>query len=77
MLAIGQGSKKSIEDQVSSMGSTWFLFSGEPAAGRESTMGNTNTESLKISDIDCNSTECAEINNISPEVRGIRSGSIQ
>jgi putative ABC transport system permease protein len=69
MLAIGQGSKKSIQEQVSSMGSNMIIIfpSGQMRGGVQ--MGNTSSKSLTIEDVKAIQNECNTINNISPEVR--------
>ena len=69
MLSIGQGSKKSIQDQVSSMGSNlMFIMPGSQKSGGIQ-MGNTNSQSLTLNDIKYLRVECPSISNVSPEVR--------
>jgi putative ABC transport system permease protein len=69
MLSIGQGSKKSIQDQVSSMGSNlMFIMPGSQKTGGIQ-MGNTNSQSLTLNDIKYLRVECPSISNVSPEVR--------
>ncbi len=69
MLAIGQGSKKSIQDQVSSMGSNMInvMPGGQMFGGVQ--MGNTSMKSLKLADIDAIRAQSTAISRISPEVR--------
>jgi len=69
MLAIGQGSKKSIQDQVSSMGSNMlFVMPGGQAMGGVQ-QGNTNSQSLTLDDIDAIRSQSTAIGKLSPEVR--------
>jgi putative ABC transport system permease protein len=70
MLAIGQGSKKSIQDQVSSMGSNLvFVMPASQAKGGVQ-LGNTSTQSLTLKDVEAISANCPSIVMVSPEVRG-------
>jgi putative ABC transport system permease protein len=69
MLAIGQGSKKSIQDQVSSMGSNMlFIMPGGQFRGGVQ-LGNTSSKSLTIEDMDAIRANSTAITKISPEVR--------
>jgi putative ABC transport system permease protein len=69
MLAIGQGSKKSIQDQVSSMGSNMlFIMPGRQQMGGVQ-MGNTSSKSLTLNDIESIRTQSTAISKVSPEVR--------
>ena len=69
MLAIGQGSKKSIQDQVSGMGSNLvFVMPGTQARGGVQ-MGNSSNQSLTLKDIDAIAANCPSITMVSPEVR--------
>ena len=69
MLAIGQGSKKSIQDQVSSMGSNLvFVMPGSQMRGGVQ-LGNTSTQSLTLKDVDAIRANCNLITMVSPEVR--------
>lgn len=69
MLSIGQGSKKSIQDQVSSMGSNMiFIMPGSQKAGGIQ-MGNTSSQSLTLKDVESLKNECPSISAVSPEVR--------
>jgi putative ABC transport system permease protein len=69
MLAIGQGSKKSIQDQMSSMGSNLvFVVPGSQQKGG-AMMGNSNTQTLTLDDAIAIKNECPDISVVSPEVR--------
>ncbi|HEY5509818.1 MAG TPA: ABC transporter permease [Prolixibacteraceae bacterium] len=69
MLAIGQGSKKSIQDQMSSMGSNLvFIMPGSQQRGGVA-MGNSGAMSLKMTDLEAIKQQCVNISAISPEVR--------
>ncbi len=69
MLAIGQGSKKSIQDQMSSMGTNLiFAMPGSEQRGGVR-MGNSDAQSMKLSDVEAIKKECPAISAVSPEVR--------
>jgi len=69
MLAIGQGSKKSIQDQMSSMGSNLvFIMPGSQQRGGVM-MGNSGSQSLKMEDVVAIQQNCPDIIAVSPEVR--------
>jgi len=69
MLAIGQGSKKSIQDQMSSMGSNLvFIMPGSQQRGGVM-MGNSGSQSLKIADVEAIRLQCPDVVAVSPEVR--------
>jgi putative ABC transport system permease protein len=69
MLAIGQGSKKSIQDQMSSMGSNLvFIMPGSQQRGGVM-MGNSGSQTLKMTDLEAIKQQCVNISAISPEVR--------
>ena len=69
MLAIGQGSKKSIQDQMSSMGSNLvFIMPGSQQRGGVM-MGNSGAMTLKMTDLEAIKQQCVNISAISPEVR--------
>ncbi len=69
MLAIGQGSKKSIQDQMSGMGTNLiFAVPGSEQRGGVR-MGNTNAQNMKLSDVEAIARECSAISAVSPEVR--------
>ncbi len=70
MLAIGQGSKKSITDQISEMGTNLvFVMPGAEQAGgvRQS---NEDSQTLKEDDIQAIIDNCPSVSAVSPEVRG-------
>jgi putative ABC transport system permease protein len=70
MLAIGQGSKKSIQDQVSNMGVNLIMvMPGSQFMGGVQ-KGNTNSKSLTIDDVEAIQQQCSSVSIISPEVRG-------
>ena len=70
MLAIGQGSKKSIEDQISSMGSNMlFVMPGTFRMGGIQ-QGSSTSQKLTLADINAIKTDCDAIAAVSPEVRG-------
>lgn len=69
MLAIGQGSKKSIQDQMSGMGSNLvFIMPGSQQRGGVM-MGNSSSQSLKLADVEAIKQQCQDITAVSPEVR--------
>ncbi len=69
MLAIGQGSKKSIEDQISSMGSNMlFVMPGTMRMGGVQ-QGSSSSQRLTVSDMNAIKTECSAVIAVSPEVR--------
>jgi putative ABC transport system permease protein len=69
MLAIGQGSKKSIQDQISKMGTNLvFAMPGSQQRGGIQ-LGNASAVSLSEKDIIAIQDDCPSISNVSPEVR--------
>lgn len=69
MLAIGQGSKKSIQDQIASMGSNMlFVMPGNMRMGGVQ-QGSSSSQRLTVADINAIRTGCDAIIAISPEVR--------
>ena len=69
MLAIGQGSKKSIEDQISSMGSNMlFVMPGTMRMGGVQ-QGSASSQRLTVADMNAIKTGCDAIVAVSPEVR--------
>jgi len=69
MLAIGQGSKKSIEDQMSGMGTNLiFAMPGSEQRGGVR-LGNSDAQSLKLTDAVAVENDCPAISAVSPEVR--------
>ncbi len=70
MLAIGQGSKKSIEAQIASMGSNMlFVIPGSMRMGGVQ-QGSAASQRLTIADMNAIRTGCDAIIAVSPEVRG-------
>jgi putative ABC transport system permease protein len=68
MLSIGQGSKKSIQNQISEMGSNMiFVMPGSQQRGGVM-MGNSNAKSLTVSDIEKLRKETTKLTVISPQV---------
>ncbi|PKQ62681.1 multidrug ABC transporter substrate-binding protein [Labilibaculum manganireducens] len=69
MLAIGQGSKKSIQSQMSDMGTNliFVMPGGEQKGGVR--MGNSDAQNLKLTDLEFIEKNCPAISAISPEVR--------
>ena len=69
MLAIGQGSKKSIQDQMSGMGTN--LIFAMPGAEQKGgvRMGNSDAKSMKLTDVEAIEKSCPAISDVSPEVR--------
>ncbi len=68
MLAIGQGSKQSIQDQMSDMGTNLILVrpGGEQKGGVR--MGRSDAQTLKLSDVTDIEKNCSAISAISPVV---------
>ncbi len=68
MLSIGQASKQSIQSQISSMGSNMlFVRPGTEQRGGVR-MGNSNAETLTLSDMEKIKSEATKISAISPQV---------
>ena len=68
MLSIGQGSKKSIQDQISEMGSNMvFVMPGSQQRGGVM-MGNSNAKTLTLSDVEKLKKESQYLSAISPQV---------
>jgi putative ABC transport system permease protein len=69
MLAIGQGSKKSIQDQIASMGSNMlFVMPGNMRMGGVQ-QGSSSSQRLTVKDVDAIRVECDAVVAVSPEVR--------
>lgn len=69
MLAIGQGSKKSIQDQMSSMGTNLiFAMPGSEQRGGVQ-MGNTDAQSMTLDDVSAIKKNCPDVSAVTPEVR--------
>jgi putative ABC transport system permease protein len=69
MLAIGQGSKKSIQDQVSSMGSNMIFIMPSMERSGGVRQSNTSSQTLTVEDVNSIVKECPSISMVSPEVR--------
>ena len=69
MLAIGQGSKKSIQDQMSNMGTNLIFAMPGSEQMRGVHLGNSEAQNMNLSDIDVIKRECPDISAVSPEVR--------
>lgn len=69
MLAIGQGSKKSIQDQIASMGSNMlFVMPGNMRMGGVQ-QGSSSSQRLTVKDVAAIRAECDAVVAVSPEVR--------
>lgn len=69
MLAIGQGSKQSIQDEMSQMGTNLiFAMPGSERRGGVQ-MGNSNAQNMKLSDIESIKEKCSAISLVSPQVK--------
>lgn len=69
MLAIGQGSKKSIQDQIASMGSNMlFVMPGNMRMGGVQ-QGSSSSQRLTVKDVAAIKAECDAVVAVSPEVR--------
>jgi len=70
MLAIGEGSKKSIQDQISSMGSNLVMVMPGTQMMGGVQQGSSTSKALDIKDIQAIAAECPSISAVTPEVRG-------
>lgn len=70
MLAIGEGSKKSIQDQISSMGSNLVMVMPGTQMMGGVQQGNSSSKALDIKDVETIKRDCPSIQNVTPEVRG-------
>lgn len=69
MLAIGQGSKKSIQDQIASMGSNMlFVMPGTMRMGGVQ-QGSSTSQRLTVRDVEAIRNECDAVTAVSPELR--------
>jgi putative ABC transport system permease protein len=69
MLAIGQGSRKSIQDQIASMGSNMlFVMPGNMRMGGVQ-QGSSGSQRLTVADVNAIRMECEAVIAVSPEVR--------
>jgi putative ABC transport system permease protein len=72
MVAIGQGSKKSIQDQLSSMGSNMITIrpNSNQVAGGGARLDASTLQSLTLDDIKAIQLQAQYINAVSPAVQG-------
>lgn len=70
MLAIGEGSKKSIQDQISSMGSNLVMVMPGTQMMGGVQQGNSSSKALDIKDVEAIKRDCPSIPEVTPEVRG-------
>jgi putative ABC transport system permease protein len=72
MVAIGQGSKKSIQDQLSSMGSNMITIrpSSNQTPGGGARLDASNVQTLSLDDIKAIQSQAQYINAVSPAVQG-------
>ena len=69
MLAIGEGSKKSIQQQMASMGTNLIQVMPSSMERGGVQLGNTNAESLTLKDVTAIQNSCPDIVAVSPELR--------
>ncbi|MCK9204911.1 MAG: ABC transporter permease [Bacteroidales bacterium] len=69
MLAIGQGSKKSIQDKVSGMGANLIIVMPGSQFRGGVQMGNANSKDLTLEDASAIEKQCPSVSMVSPEVR--------
>lgn len=69
MLAIGQGSKKSIRDQMSSMGTNMIMVMPVSQQRGGIMLGNSSAKNMTIEDVNAIEKECTYVSAVSPEVR--------
>lgn len=69
MLAIGEGSKRSIQEQMSSMGTNLIQVMPTSMERGGVQLGNTNSESLTLKDITAIQNSCPDVVAVSPELR--------
>lgn len=69
MLAIGEGSKKSIANQMSSMGTNLIMVMPASQQRGGVAMGNSNAQSMTLNDIAAIEKDCPALSAVSPEVR--------
>ncbi|QGY42679.1 FtsX-like permease family protein [Maribellus comscasis] len=68
MLSIGEGSKKSIQEEMSSMGTNMIMIRPGSQQRGGVMMGNSDAESLKLSDVEAIEKEAQNISAVSPQV---------
>jgi putative ABC transport system permease protein len=71
MVAIGQGSKKSIQDQLSTMGSNMLTIrpNSNQTAGGGARIDASSVQSLTLDDVKAMQTQAQYINAVSPAVQ--------
>lgn len=69
MLAIGEGSKKNIRDQMSSMGTNMIMIMPNMQRRGGVSLGSSNSMVLKYSDVTALRNESGSLSMVSPEVR--------
>jgi putative ABC transport system permease protein len=69
MIAIGQGSKKKIRDQMSSMGTNMIIIFPNYQRRGGVNLGSSNSMVLKYSDVTALREEATDLTEVSPEVR--------
>lgn len=69
MLAIGQGSKKSIRDQMSSMGTNLIMVMPASQQRGGIMLGNSSAQNMTLPDVVAIEKECSALSAVSPEVR--------
>lgn len=70
MLAIGQGSKKSIKDQISGMGTNMLFIRPSNQSRGGVSMGSSSSKHLNIDDVEAIKNNCPSVALVSPYVRG-------
>ena len=70
MLAIGQGSKKSIQDQISSMGTNMLMIRPNSDAPGGVRMESSSMQNLTVKDLEAIQQQCPSIASVSPMVNG-------
>jgi putative ABC transport system permease protein len=69
MLAIGQGSKQSIRDQMSSMGTNLIMVMPASQQRGGVMLGNSSAQNMTLEDVAAIEKDCPDISAVSPEVR--------
>lgn len=69
MLAIGQGSKQSIRDQMSSMGTNLIMVMPASQQRGGVMLGNSSAQNMTLEDVTAIEKDCPDISAVSPEVR--------
>jgi putative ABC transport system permease protein len=69
MLAIGEGSKRSIGDQMSSMGTNLIMVMPASQQRGGVMLGNSSAKNMTMNDVAAIEKECSYISAVSPEVR--------